>query len=47
MILEMLGHKIADYKKRKRRNCFRKIYYKKCWVTSNELAQFKIESEGK
>lgn len=44
-MLEMLGHKIAEYRKIKRRNCFKKKYYKQCWVDSNEFAQFKRENK--
>lgn len=45
MIIEMLGYKIADYRKIKRRNCFKKKYYKYCWVDSADFAQLKRENK--
>lgn len=38
---------IASYKKIKRRNCFKKRYYKATFVLSNEFAQFKRDNKEK
>lgn len=45
MIIEMLGHKIAEYKIIKRRSCIKK-YYKQIWIESNEFHKFKEECKN-